>query len=69
MDMVDHGVVWVLVQSKEAQYREHPAHFSMSGLRSLKATCDTLPGAGHGGVRDASNISEQQLVEKLSGII
>lgn len=37
--------------------------------RGTKATRDTLPGARHGGAGDASNISEQQLVEKLSGII
>lgn len=42
-------------------------HFGTPG--SPKATRDTLPGAWHRGEGDASYISEQQLVEKLSGII
>lgn len=37
----------------------------LPGLRLPKTTHDTLPGARHGGVGDASNIAEQQLVEKL----
>ena len=69
MDTEDHGAAWVLVLSEEAKRRERPAHFGTPGLRSPKATHDTLPGGWHGGVGDASNISEQQLVEKLSGII
>lgn len=49
------------------RFREHSAHFGSPGLP--KATHDTLPGARHRGVGDASSISEQQLVEKLSGIV
>lgn len=49
------------------RFREHPAHFGTPG--SPKATRDTLPGAQRRGESDASNISEQQLVEKLSGIV
>lgn len=37
-----HRAAWVLVPSKEAQRREHSAHFGTPGLRSLKATCETL---------------------------
>lgn len=59
----------MVVPSKEAQRREHLARFGTPGLRLPKTARDTLPGARDEGVGDASNVSEQQLVEKLSGII
>lgn len=69
MDTVGRGAAWMLVLSKKEQCREHPARYGTPGLRSHGPSRDTLPRVQHEGVGEASNVSEEQLVEKLSGII